>query len=190
MGSYQEQLTHFFFFYSDWFRCHQNHVFILFLHVIYPKSFWLWFQIDQLFPENMLPRSFPVLEGRLNLSFLLPKCWFQSQQVENLCWSFLIHSVQWNSPSCLGGWGREFSPSWDLSQTGPWCQSLPSSMTPSAFTKLQYRFPGTPSLPIVVGVSWAHTPIYLFVCLFLAHTTKLKFLFSYFFLFPNSSFSW
>lgn len=41
------------------------------------NTFLIVFQINQVFPEIMIPRYFPVLEGRLlNLSFLLPIYWF------------------------------------------------------------------------------------------------------------------
>lgn len=126
-------------------RCHQNHVLFFFTnYIICSKHFWLWFQLDQFFPENMLPRSFPLLEGKMNLSFLLPTCWFSSSTT----WKFtLTFSGSWEmvlyseaGPSCLGHRGP-FLPL-DLSQAGPWGWSSPSSLAPHTFW--EGRFPGCP----------------------------------------------
>lgn len=60
------------------------------------KTFLIIFQINQVFPENMLPRVFPVLKGRL-INFCLLQTFsfclftgFCTQQLENLRWPFLV----------------------------------------------------------------------------------------------------
>lgn len=146
-----EQLIRFFLLYFDCFKCHQNHALILFHHVICSESFWLWFQIDQAFPENTFPGFFPVLEGRVNLSFILPTCWFQSKQLENLNWHFLISERPlYTAKQALLPWAeiRKWmegnggsTSSWDLSRAGLWGWIIPSRLPPGAFRELRYDGP-------------------------------------------------
>lgn len=98
------------------------------------KTFLIIFQINQVFPENMLPRVFPVLKGRLiNLSFLLPIYWFLYSTI----WEFtLTISGSWETTlygrgglSSLGARWSTFL--WDLSQGDPWGWRVPSLLVPS-----------------------------------------------------------
>lgn len=95
----------------------------------------------------MLPRFFPVLAERLNLSFLLPNCWFQSQQLESLHCPFLVpesHSVQRGSPC------------------SPTLKPCPGYHAPAGSSGPESSPAAIPSC--WAGVGWAYTP---FLSLFL-----------------------
>lgn len=116
-----EQLIHFLFLHFDCFRCHQNHVFILFHHVICSKVVDCGFKLTKSSQKTRSQDSFLCWkEGWTWVSFYL-LAGFNLSSLKIYIDSFWVlrdQSVQWRRPFFLGGQRvRSFLgpvPSWTL----------------------------------------------------------------------------